>query len=602
MASVWQELKRRNVIKVAVAYAIVAWLLIQVVATVLPLFQAPDWIARVFTFFVLLGFPVAVVLAWAYDLTPDGVERTSSVAASEGVTKSTGRKLEIITVVALVLAFAVTVFNYESSQPTAPDTVAPPVQVTAVQQNVLPNSLAVLPFENLSLDPEDAFFAIGIHDAIISQLNKISALPVMARAAVMPYADSDLPLAEIADQLNVESIMVGTVRYADGDVRITTQLVDIQTGALLWEDSITRPFENIFEIETEIATAIASALKAQLLPGELERLTREPTDSPEAYEFYLRARTLLPNIGSGDVPEEFHQYLNQAIELDPEFALAYAAKAGDYAFAMRRPGLSIYGSATLADREAMATGYAQKALSIDPNLGLGHMAVGLIHRFNRRGQEAVDAFERAHQLSPNDSDILDDYSRVLSKSGRHDEAIPIARRAADLRPATWRGLAETLSSAGRYDEAADRFRDVIANGGSGLAVRSGFAVNEFMRGNYDEVRRQIALLEALHSGRRHTRIYLYGRMGDREAAVRMFNSWPEERVRTRTSGAEIALAYLGIGDEAAALDHLQRLAENKTPYNSGDVETNIAMNLYADPRLDQPEFVEVRRRLGFNSE
>ena len=199
MASIWGELKRRNVVKVAVAYAVVGWLLIEIAATILPLFEAPDWIAQVFTFFVILGFPLALVLSWAYELTPEGMKRSHEVSAAESITHSTGRKLDFAIIGALVLALGFVVYNYvlEGDSGTTSEAAT----------GVLPNSVAVLPLENLSPDPDDAYFAAGMHEEILNHLAKLRNLNVISRTSVVRYADSDLSVPEIANELNVETVM-----------------------------------------------------------------------------------------------------------------------------------------------------------------------------------------------------------------------------------------------------------------------------------------------------------------------------------------------------------------------------------------------------------
>ena len=236
MASVWAELKRRNVVKVAVAYAIVGWILVEVASVLLPTFQAPEWVMRVFSFFIIAGFPVALVLSWAYELTPEGIKPAHEVDPAESITHITGRKFDFLIIGLLVLAVGFLLINDYLPQDSDPEEVvqeepidvqpAPESPVPVVQEeerDVLPNSVAVLPFENLSLDPEDAFFAAGIHDEILNHLVKLSELNVIARTSVMQYASTEKTIPEIADELNVETVMEGTVRYADDRVRITSQ-------------------------------------------------------------------------------------------------------------------------------------------------------------------------------------------------------------------------------------------------------------------------------------------------------------------------------------------------------------------------------------------
>ncbi len=273
------ELKRRNVVRVAVAYAIVGWLLIEVSTTVLPLFEAPDWIAQVFAFFVILGFPLSLILSWAYELTPEGIKLERDVVAGERITHVTGRKLDFAIIGALVLALGFVVYNYESGD-------------DEVAVSVLPNSVAVLPFENLSPDPDEAYFATGLHDEILSQLAKLSNLSVISRTSMLRYADSDLSIPEIARELNVGTVMEGSVRYADDRVRITTQLIDAATDEHLWSETYEREFSDIFAIESDIAMNVANALQAEFSLEEQQRIEEIPTDSPEAYALYLRATTI----------------------------------------------------------------------------------------------------------------------------------------------------------------------------------------------------------------------------------------------------------------------------------------------------------------------
>jgi len=593
------ELKRRKVFQVAAVYLVVAWLIMQVVDVVNEPLRLPEWFATVAILIVAIGFPIALILSWAFDLTPEGVVRDtgSTVAVQSG-----GRRIEYVLIGLLVVA--VGWLFYRDISPSGELATASSTAVAeAVEQepmrDVLPNSVAVLPFVNLSPDPNDEYFAAGVHEQIISELAKIRDLSVIARTTVMQYEDDAPPIPEIAAALRVETVLEGSVRYAGENIRVTAQLIDGASGIHLWTEEYDGSRADIFGIQSDIAIKIAMALEAELSPAEQQSIAREPTNSPEAYEYYLRARTLVPNIGTTSVPEAFHQSLDRAIELDPEFALAYAVKSADYAFAMRRPQLDVYGQSTLAEREAMALGFAEKALSIDPNLGFGYMALGLLHRFSRRGVESVEAFEKAYQLSPNNFDILDDYGRILSLMGHHEEAIRIARRTEELRPG-WVSVPETLSRAGEYAAASEAYREIARIGWWGPRVHIFIAYQELHLGNFDEVRAQLALAEELMPDEVNVNwVYLYGRIGDSQDASRLFSELKLPSSDPGIDSAGRALGYLGIGDERQALELLNWLAANLTPYNSTNTEFEIARNSYADPILDQPEFVEVRRRLGF---
>jgi TolB-like protein len=397
--SFFGELRRRHVVKVAVAYAIVGWVLIEVSTTVLPLFEAPDWIAQVFAFFIIAGFPVALILSWAYDLTPGGIERTKSEPSTGSDTTATGRTVVFAIIGALVLALGLVVYNYVlvDSDPAAvvqdatpsvePDSENAPAIEEVEQSGVLPNSVAVLPLENLSPNPDDAYFAAGLHDEILNQLQKLSNLSVISRTSVLRYSDSDLSIPEIARELNVETVMEGSVRYANNRVRITTQLIDAETDEHLWSETYDREFDDIFAIESDIAMNIADALEAEFSIEEQLEIEEAPTDSPEAYARYLRAMTIWGGseslIGSLSVRNTVESYLNQAIEIDEDFALAYVQRAylnvvilnqGPVAgedFAVRR-----------AELEGSALADLDRALALDPDLGAAHGILARIHQYN----------------------------------------------------------------------------------------------------------------------------------------------------------------------------------------------------------------------------
>ena len=353
MASVWGELKRRNVVKVAVAYAVVGWLLIEVASTVLPTFEAPQWVLQTITFVIILGFPLALVLSWIFDFTPTGVERTDSQPRFEGAANVSGRKLDFAIIGALVLGLGfVVVDNYVLE-----DNSGEPSEVAT---NVLPNSVAVLPFENLSPDPDNAYFAAGIHDTILNELAKLRNMNVIARTSVLPYADGQTPIPDIARELNVGTVMEGTVQYAEGRILVTAQLIDPETSAHLWSDNYDREFADIFAIQSDIAMNIANALEAEFSLEEQESIERIPTQSPAAYALYLQGL-------SAATAESFYSFINQAVAVDPQFALAYAQRAVLNTYDLVGAGFGLAPDEAL-ELERSIYEDAERARSIDPTL------------------------------------------------------------------------------------------------------------------------------------------------------------------------------------------------------------------------------------------
>ena len=437
MASVWGELKRRNVVKVAVAYAIVGWLLIEVSSTVLPLFEAPDWIAQVFAFFVILGFPLALILSWAYEITPEGMRPSHEVPATESITHATGRKLDFAIIGALVLALGFVVYNYESGD----DSGEPPeVAVVEPEQAILPNSVAVIPFENMSVDPEEAFYAAGIHEEILNQLVKLSALNVIARTSMQQYANTEKSIPEIARELNVETVMEGSVRYAGGQIRITAQLNDGITGAHIWSETYTRDFEDIFAIESDVAMNVANAVGAEFSLEEQASIEAIPTGSVAAYALYLSA---LSRGGSVNGIRLAIQDLGAAIELDADFAVAYALRAWVYA-----TGLVYSQEVPVAEYERSAIASAEQALDLDPTIGLAHSVIAAIDELNWRWADARRRAELAFQLSPNDVSVLRQYVRLTRSAGDYDESIRVNERWAELEPTA--GIYQQLAVTHRY--------------------------------------------------------------------------------------------------------------------------------------------------------
>ncbi len=261
------EIKRRKVFQVAAVYLVVSWLIMQVVDVVNEPLTLPDWFDTAVIVALAIGLPIALILAWAFDVTPDGVVKDQG--GHEAV-HSGGKRIEYVLIGLVVIALTWVIYRVEFDSG----------GVAGVQrEGVLRNSIAVLPFENLSLDPEDAFFAAGIHESTLKQLAKISDLVVIARTSVMQYEEDPPPIPEIAKALNVGTVMEGSVRYASGRVLITAQLIDGQTGAHLWSDEFNRELTDVFAVQAEVAGHIATAMQVQLLPDELARIENRPTDS-----------------------------------------------------------------------------------------------------------------------------------------------------------------------------------------------------------------------------------------------------------------------------------------------------------------------------------
>src|SRR5437899_8709538 len=355
------ELKRRNVYKVAVAYLVVAWLLIQAASILFPTFEAPAWTMKVFITAIALGFPVAVILAWAFDLTPEGIKRAGEISPAESSIRHTGRKLTMSIGVVALIAAGLLIFQF-----TRKTSVTENANVSADSK-----SIAVLPFDNLSSDKENAFFAQGIQDEIITTLSKISGLRVISHTSTARYKSEPENLPQIGRELRVANVLEGSVQKSGDRVHINVQLIQADTDAHLWAQSYDRQLIDIFGVEGEVAKSIADSLRATLSPQEKARVESKATNNPDAYVLYLRGRAYQtrPDNLLHDLESAARLY-EQAIAFDPSFALAHARLSSVTS--------SIYHWFQPTEPlKQKARTEAEVSLRLKADLGEGHLALGL---------------------------------------------------------------------------------------------------------------------------------------------------------------------------------------------------------------------------------
>src|SRR5205809_830186 len=346
------ELKRRNVYRVAVTYAVIAWLLIQAASILLPTFEAPTWVMKGFVVFLILGFAVAVFISWAFEATPQGMKRTENVSPDEVLPSWSPRKFAALIVAIALLAAGLLVFNLLRSRS---NPASPPLSRAL---DLPAKSIAVLPFENLSRDPDNAYFTEGIQDEILTRLAKIADLKVISRASTQRYKSSPDDLPQIARRLGVANFLEGSVQKAADRVRVSVQLINVPDDAHLWAETYDRHLTDIFAVESEIATKIADTLKAKLTGSEQHAIAVRPTNNSEAHQLYLKGRYFWNKRTAHDFTTAI-QYFQQAIDNDPGFALAYTGLADTYVL------LSGFGAASPKDSLPKAKAAAQKALELD---------------------------------------------------------------------------------------------------------------------------------------------------------------------------------------------------------------------------------------------
>jgi TolB-like protein/Tfp pilus assembly protein PilF len=415
------ELKRRNVYKVAVAYAVAGWALAQGIAQVFPVFDIPNWVVRLIVLLIIIGLPIALGLAWAFEVTPEGIKRTE--AADAAGQHSRGHTWIYIVIVAA--AFSIGLFflgRYSAGNK------------TTSPAGISNKSIAVLPFENLSRDPENAYFADGIQDEVLSMVAKIGDLKVISRTSTAKYKSKPESLRQVGLELGVANLLEGSVQKAGDRVRVIVQLIDAGSDNHVWSETYDRELKDVFGVQSEIAQSIATALRAKLSANETHSLGELPTRDPEAYQAYLKAGYFQREATSrnGDpailLPQALDLY-SAAITRDPSFALAWAKMSYIHSW------VYWFGVDNSPDQVRLAEESAQRAISLDPQLGEAHLAAGYVAYWGRRDYATgMKEFEVARKLLPNNPDVSIAIGSVCRRRGDWATAIKEFKRAASLDP------------------------------------------------------------------------------------------------------------------------------------------------------------------------
>jgi len=439
--SLFEELKRRNVFRVAIAYAILAWLVAQVAELFLEAFSAPDWVLKTILLLLVLGFPFAVFFAWAFELTPEGLKRESEVDRTRSITTQTGRKLDraIIVILALGLGY----FAWDKFH-TGPQPAGPAQETTATGEAASPGapakpalptdrSIAVLPFENRSGREEDEYFTSGIHDDLLTQLAQISSLRVISRTSVEQFRDSKLSIHDIAKTLNVATVMEGGVQRSGDQVRINLQLIDAATDTHLWAQTFDRELtaNNVFAIQSEIASAVTQAMRATLTPDEQQRIQSVPTENMAALEAYFKGRA---EMDQRTVPsiESARMRFEEARRLDPGFALAWAGEAE--AIELLSDGPGSYGEMPQEEAVATAMPLIQRAYELAPDDPQVLAVYGLLESSRLNVDAALDYYRRSLAIQPNNGEVLNWQQQAQQGKGDFQEALQTVNRMIEADP------------------------------------------------------------------------------------------------------------------------------------------------------------------------
>jgi TolB-like protein/tetratricopeptide (TPR) repeat protein len=590
-----EQIKRRNVGRVAILYLVIGYLVLEIFGVFSHLLAMPEWVGRAAVILVALGFPVALLFAWAYEVTPEGLKPTREVHPAHSVAKHTGRRLDraIIVMLAVALTYfmadkfwwskratpTVAIAAGAAKPPSAPAAFAPP-----------PHSIAVLPFVNMSGDKEQEYFSEGLTEEVLNSLARINELQVAARTSSFSFQGQHPDIVTIAHKLNVGAVLEGSVRRSAHTVRITTQLVDGVSGFHIWSQSYDRDLGDVLKLQTEIATAVAGALKVTLLTDVTARIELGGTRNPAAFDTYLRAtRAFYGYQTEQDLQATIADYA-ESIRLDPDYALAYAGRSlalGDFARNWAK------GKAVLKYRKN-ALADANKAVGVAPDLAEGHLALAAIFTDSLEFARAIQEYERALALAPGNARLLRDYGEFAVEMGHTEAGLSAAHRAVELdplNPYAHSSLGSALLTARRYGEAIAALSNAKALDPKDgwVSVNLGYAY--YYSGNFEGAR---AACEAstVDFLKEYCLALVYEKLGRRADAQSMLAklqaSWGEE------GAADIAVIYAQWGDTARALDYLDKAMRQR----SIDLEY-VKAGVGFEPLRKEPRFQAIERALKF---
>jgi len=561
-----QELKRRNVFRVGVAYMIIAWLLLQVSDTLVPALHLPEWFQSGVALLLILGFPLALFFAWAFELTPEGLKKEKDIERSESISPVTGRKLDFVIIGLLIAALGY--FSYDKF------VASPPTQHDSI------NSIAVMPFINMSSDPEQEFLSDGLSEELLNLLAKIPELRVAARTSSFSFKGQNLEIPEIAERLNVVHVLEGSVRKSGNQIRITAQLIKADDGFHIWSETYDRELENIFVIQDEIAAAVVDELKITLL-GEKPRAAET---NPEAYTLYLQGRHIGRQRGGSRMYTQAEKLLTQSLEINPDFAPAWTELGLVYWDQGNFIGVLSIDESTKRAREAF-----QRAVSVDSQYGPAIAGLARIEMFNDWDfTSASQHYRQALALSPNDSFVLDSAALLNRFLGRLDEAIDMYRQSIVLDPVSPQShyfLGRTLYAAHRLEEAADSLnmaRSLNPPRGPGGAQ---YFLGKVLLAQGDAPGALLAMEQEPGEGYRLTGLaiaqHVLGDHGASDAALhRLIEVSPDG------SGYQIAEIFAFRGDIDNAFEWLERSYDNRDSGMPLMLLDPLLVKLHDDPRWE----------------
>jgi TolB-like protein/Tfp pilus assembly protein PilF len=552
------ELRRRNVFRMAVLYVVAAWLIMQVTEVVKDLANLPGWIGPTILGLLAIGFPIALIFSWFYELTPEGVTLEKDVDPQESISHVTGRRLDFI-VISLLCA-AVILFAYDKWW------IGPPPE----------KSIAVLPFENMSDDPGQEYFSDGISEEILNLLAQVPEMRVTSRSSAFSFKGQNLDVPTMAAKLNVAHVLEGSVRKSGNQVRITAQLIEVDADAHLWSETYDRELKDIFTIQDDIAGAVVEALKITLLGKEVKAAETDP----EAYALYLQGIHFVKKADTENV-KQAETLLERALEIDPGFAPAWAELGNVY-----RTGANSFGVRPYDEGNELARDAIQKALSIDPQYGPAYTALASVEMDYDWDFTAADQhLQQARALNPGDFVTLMKTAELNGTLGRIDEAVDLYRQAVNLDPVSWFGyayLGASYYAAHRLDEAAETLRLAVSLNPGGYAAH--YVLGLVLLAQGDAPAALVAMEQETGDIFRLVGMAIVQHaLGDARAADAAINELIEKYGAGEIHGA---LVYAFRGEIDLAFATLERAYDARDPGLSSLLVMPLFANLYQDPRWE----------------
>ncbi len=558
--SFFVELKRRNVYKVAVAYAVVAWLLIQAASIFLPAFDAPPWVMKIFIIVIIFGFPVALIFSWAFEITPEGIKLESEIEPSKSIKRRTGRKIVAVTIALAVVAAGLFVYQLVRTR----STITPTASAARTEAaTVAPNkSIAVLPFVLMSADKNDEYLSDGMTEELINVLAKVPGLRVPGRTSCFAFKgknEEDI-FRKVGDQLHVGTVLEGSVRKAGDKLRVTAQLINVNDGYHLWSKDYDGDVKDILNFQSNVAEQVVQALQGKLGGEEKRALAKKPTENPEAHRLYLLGRYEFAKYTQTGWNNAI-RYYEQALRLDPEFALAYCGLADNYAY---------MGSVVMPEKEAIAKEkeFAQKALALDPELAEAHMSLALALVAAYDWRNGLKEFDHALELNPNLAFAYELQAWTLNGLGRFDEAIAKTRKAVELDPLNpffQMSLSFYLYWAHQYDDAIAQARKTLEMDPNSTISRVLLGLSFLKKGDTAGAIAELQKTKAPDPGAWYQGFlgYAYAISGDRAKADQALRELDELAKRQYVSPTAFATIYLGLGEKERCLDWLEKSYEQQ---------------------------------------